>query len=101
MDHDVKTLVLGDRQRRAGIQLTKTVPAHKKTVQFRWCKEKFSVMGPKWRFARRNLRKKLDKCFWCHEPFEDGDSIGLGAQEKGPNVVLCSVCARAALERKP
>ena len=76
-------------------ELTKRVPAHNRTVRFRWVKQEFVRIGPSYRAIRARFRNPMDMCFWCKHQFEDGEMMALAAREKGANVVLCQSCASA------
>jgi len=75
------------------MELTKIVPARRKTVKFLWCKKNYSTMGEGWREARKNMGKKLENCFWCNHKFDDGEKMHIACPEKATNKLLCGKCA--------
>lgn len=79
------------------MRLSRRVPARTVTAEFPWITKMKLPMGPAWRKARERMRNKLDKCWWCKRPFEDGDEIYAAAQAGKKNVVLCGECAKEAL----
>ena len=76
------------------LQLSKTIPARRKTVRFLWIKKDW-MQFCKFKEARTNMKSKIiyEKCFWCRKPFTDDAMLNLAAPEKGRNCVLCSSCA--------
>ncbi len=79
------------------MQLTKQVPARRKTITFKWLKRDFMTMSPRFRKIRRKARNKLDACYWCRHKFEDGEMMALGQiVDVGPNKVFCQSCAAEA-----
>lgn len=75
------------------MQLSRMVPAHRYTVQFKWCKRDFSLMSPKFREIRAKCASPMDTCFWCKHSFADGEMMALAQPDKGGNKVLCQSCA--------
>ena len=79
------------------MKLTKTVPAHIKTVEFNWCKKDWMLMSPKYRKARMGMTL-MDSCFWCGHVFSDGETMSLAQPKSGLNKVLCCMCADTLLD---
>ena len=79
------------------MKLEKTIPSHKKSVEFYAIKKDFSNYTEGWRRIRSKMHKKLDSCEWCSTPFQDGDCIALGFSRTHRNMVLCQGCAASAL----
>ncbi|KPK42092.1 MAG: hypothetical protein AMJ65_08200 [Phycisphaerae bacterium SG8_4] len=76
------------------LQLSKQIPAHRKTEKFRWCKQDFMLYG-KFRKARERYRMLCVKqCYWCRRDFQDDDMMALAAPMKGKNRLLCQGCAK-------
>lgn len=76
--------------------LSKTVPAHTKTVTFNWVHRQWQVFGD---FKAARVRMGLgvyDKCFWCKKLFADSDVMALAQPTSGKNRVLCQDCAEKA-----
>lgn len=78
-----------------GGQLSRVIPAHRRTVTFNWCKRDFMVFGE---FKAARLKMRMDivgfsECYWCHKPFEEADMMALAQHPKGANKVLCQECA--------
>jgi len=80
------------------MKLTKTIPARKLTVNFIWWKKDYSVYGELWRNARKDMKKKFDKCFWCNKDFIDGQSICIACVEGSGNKTICPVCAELLID---
>ena len=81
------------------MQLSRMVPARRKTLKLTWIREGFSEMSPRWREIRKETKRgNVDTCFWCRYKFEDGDRLNLAGRERGLNVILCDNCAREAQE---
>ena len=82
----------------SNLRLSKTVPAHKVTKNFRWIKRDF-MLYKTYREARTRLGmriKPFDKCMWCKTRFEDEDMMALASVEKSGNKALCQTCAAEA-----
>jgi len=75
------------------VELSRTIPAHRKAIKFNWCKKDFMEMSPRYRRIRSTLRDPMDACFWCKHKFIDGEMMALAQPEKGTNKVLCQACA--------
>lgn len=75
------------------MKLSKRVPARTRTEKFRWCKQAWMTMTPRYREIRGKCRRPMDTCFWCKHKFKDGDIMALAARESASNVVLCPSCA--------
>lgn len=58
-----------------------------------WVKKEFLVYGPEFREARKNMRRKYNRCFSCNTPFKDGETMALASFGKHGNKVLCQLCA--------
>ena len=80
------------------MKLTRFIPARTETFVAVWCHKSFTTMSQQFRAIRAGARNKLDKCFWCKEPFADGDVMALACFEKRGNEVLCQQCADRLLE---
>lgn len=73
--------------------LTRMVPAHRKTVEFRWCKHNWMTFGF-YRAARERHRMSIQTaCFWCRADFKDDDVLALAQPMSGKNRLLCQSCA--------
>ena len=77
-------------------KLSRSIPARTKTVRFRWVKQEFMEICPKYRAIRAKCGSPMDACFWCKHKFEDGEMMALAARDNRANVVLCQTCATAA-----
>ena len=75
------------------MRITKTIPARTVTLEVTSCKPDWLVMTPKFRAIRAGSRYKMDKCYWCHTKFQDGDTIALAITNKG-NKALCQICTK-------
>lgn len=82
------------------LKLTKVVPARRKTVELRWCKQEFMRMTPRYREIRKNLKSPMDACWWCSHQFIDGEMMALAAPKKGTNKLLCQSCASSMLQEQ-
>jgi len=74
------------------MQLSKPIPAHRKTIRIRQYKRDFLQMSPGYRMARSRMKDPMDTCKWCGHKFGDGEMLGLAIPEKGTNFVLCGAC---------
>lgn len=80
-------------------KLSRVIPAHVCTVQFRWLKHDFMLMSENYRAIRGRMRDPLDTCRWCKHKFVNGEMMALAQPDKGANWVLCHSCAdKAAIE---
>ena len=75
---------------------TKRIPERTHTEKAQWCHRDFTQMSQQFRAVRTKARNKMDKCFWCHHAFEDGEMMALAAFECG-NQTLCQACAEKLL----
>lgn len=89
------------------MKLSKVIPAHRKTVKFRWAYKNFTQYNHRFKAVRDNMRSKLDHCDWCQKKFQIDEPIALAqplSGQKGPkrNWVLCHNCAdeMGAMDRK-
>lgn len=80
--------------------LSKQIPSRRKTFKIRQHKKDFLIYNETFREVRAMMRAPLDECYWCSEPFKDGDMMALAIPEKGKNRVLCQRCIEAATEEK-
>ena len=74
------------------LSLSKVIPEHIITENFRWVNREFMVYS-----SYKNIRKKFNlsidnTCFWCSKKFEDNEMMVLAAREKKSNVLLCQKC---------
>jgi hypothetical protein len=73
--------------------LTRIVPAHRKTVEFKWCKPDWMTFGV-YRVARERHGMSIQTtCFWCRATFKDEDMLALVQPMRGKNTLLCQSCA--------
>ena len=82
------------------MKLTKIIPAHRRTVNFNWCKRDFMPMTPGYRQMRSGSRAPMDKCDWCNHAFVDNELMGLAQPTKGRNWILCQDCCEELLASK-
>jgi len=75
------------------LELSRIIPAHKKTIRARWCKRDYHRMSTKFRDARARNIANLNRCYWCKRPHEDGELMALAAFAKIGNRTLCQNCA--------
>lgn len=78
--------------------LSKQVPSRRKVFKIRQHKKDFLIYNEGYRKARSRMRDPLNRCYWCSEMFQEGDTIALAIPEKGKNRVLCQRCIKAARE---
>jgi len=83
------------------MELSRQLPARKKTIKFLWCKKEFQEMSQKFREIRSKHKNPLDKCRWCNHKFVDGEMMALACPEKGKNKMLCQACADELLSSNP
>ena len=69
------------------------VPARTERVTVLWCRHNFMQMDAAFRRARLQMSHRMDTCFWCRRPFEDGDAMALVQIKGRRNEVLCQACA--------
>ena len=77
------------------MKLERLIPARRETIKFLWIRENFLKYNETWRDVRERGDKPKTVCWWCHQSFEDGDQMALGATDKG-NKILCVPCAKEA-----
>lgn len=79
-------------------RLSKTVPAHRHTIEFNWIKRNFTVMCRAYREIRAKCGSPMDTCCWCDHKHVDGEMMALAQpQEPGSaNKILCQECAELA-----
>jgi len=58
-----------------------------------WVRQEFMTYGPDFREARKDMRRKFDRCFSCSRSFKDGETMALGSFGKHGNKTLCQECA--------
>lgn len=80
------------------MQLSKQLPARRKTLQFEWCKSDFMEMSPQFRDIRSRLRDAMDACGWCGHKFADGEMMALAHPKGKKNTTLCQRCAAELLD---
>ena len=82
------------------MKLSRTIPAHKKTVQFREIARKPIILTQEWKDIRSKYKNPLCSCFWCGHYFEIGEGFYLAFRERGRNVVLCAGCKQEAMGKE-
>ena len=71
------------------------------TMEFIWCDTNYVEMSDEYREIRRKTgRDLMDKCFWCHHPFGNGELMALARPRRGSNKVLCQTCAGILTSRE-
>ena len=83
------------------MELTKVIPARRKTVKFRWAYKNYMQAIEKYLEIRNGLHSSrkgsMTRCDWCKKPFEKDEWFGLAqpkAGQEGPkrNWALCNNC---------
>ena len=80
-------------------QLSKIVPQRKITLDIQAISLSFAIMDHQFRAIRASHRKKIDKCYWCERPFQNGEMMALAFVESG-NKMLCQSCAKQAIDNR-
>ena len=77
------------------LELSRTIPAHKKTLRVKWCKRDFMKMSQRFRAMRAKAgdRVDLERCYWCKRKHLDGDMMALAYFSYIGNRTLCQKCA--------
>ena len=83
------------------MQLSKIIPARRKTITADWCRLNFMAMSPEFRAIRDRSRHKMQHCHWCQHPFVDGEMMALACFQENGNNVLCRKCAIELLRSDP
>ena len=79
------------------MELTRTVPAHDKTMRAKWCKLNYKKMSKKFRNIVKYGRSNLISCYWCKRPHEDGEMMALACFAYIGDRTLCQKCAAELL----
>jgi hypothetical protein len=79
------------------MEISKLIPARKKTLHARWCKADFLVMTPEYRAIRESMGGGMVSCYWCKHKFEYGEMMALACFEEAGNKTLCQKCAAELL----
>lgn len=64
------------------------------TYTLKWAYFPYLKYGPIVRQVRSGFEYKMDACFKCRKPFQDGDSMGIGCTEELGNKCFCEECSR-------
>lgn len=78
-------------------QLSKIAPQRRITLDIQAINLSFTRMNDRFRAIRARSKNKMDQCYWCKHPFENGEMMALAFVESG-NKALCQSCAQQAVE---
>jgi hypothetical protein len=80
------------------LELSKIIPARRKTIKFYWVQRHFTKCSEKYLTLRKEYRRdSMTSCDWCKKPFEIGEWIAIAnpvSGQEGPkrNWALCQRC---------
>jgi len=83
------------------MKLTRKIPARTESFKVKWAAP-FQVMSPTFRRVRERSKNKMDRCWWCKTPFNDGDKTVLACidgKSRG-NKLLCFRCGEPLLTER-